>query len=134
MKKNRYILVYGSLRKGDYNYDRFKDMYGEDFDYVLTMQIGGFDLYSINDDYPGIKRNEGFANPLTVDIIKVSNSCYEQIFNMEYYAGYKHYGIEVMVNSTKYDCTIYVYEGPVKAKDYIENGDWLNYKEINSEE
>lgn len=128
MDNNKYILVYGSLRKGDYNYDRFKDLYGSEFDYVSTMQVGGFDLYKINDDYPGVKRSE-LSKPLTVDIIKVSNSCYEQINSMEYYAGYSPFGIEVIDGSgNKYSCTIYIYEGDVGGQDYLPNGDWLNNK------
>jgi gamma-glutamylcyclotransferase (GGCT)/AIG2-like uncharacterized protein YtfP len=125
---NKYILVYGSLRKGDYNYDRFKGLYGSEFEYVSTMQIGGFDLYELNGDYPGVKRNE-LSNPLTVDIIKVSKKCYEQINSMEYYAGYYPFGLEVIDgNGNKYLGTIYIYEGEVGGTHHIPNGDWLNYK------
>ncbi len=132
----KYILVYGSLRKGAYNYDRFKDHYGENFNYLFTIQIEGFDLYDISyGAYPGIKRNPA-AGELTVDVIEVSSDCYDEIHEMEYHAGYTPVYTDIIHDDTGYlyNCTMYIFDGPVKAQDHIPSGNWIKYKLKNSEE
>lgn len=125
----KYILVYGSLRKGAYNYDRFKAYFEDEFQYVTTLKIEGFDLYALPYGYPGIKRNSIENNILIVDIIKVSDECFDEIEAMEIHSGYHTVKIDVVdiEHGNSYNCTLFVYDGPVEKSQLVKNGDWINH-------
>jgi gamma-glutamylcyclotransferase (GGCT)/AIG2-like uncharacterized protein YtfP len=85
------ILVYGTLRKGGYNYDRFLDNFGEkEFRYYSSFytfsQYKMFDLGS----YPGITKHEKHSelNPILLDRIYVSRRVLRSLIMMEEGAGY----------------------------------------------
>lgn len=126
-KKINYILVYGSLRKGAYNYDRFKAHYNDNLNYVDTLKIEGYDLYDLGIGYPGIKKNPYSEIPLTVDLLETSTTCFVQIDAMESYANYTPTQIEIELNGKKVICTMYIYNGGVTQKQQVMSGDWLNH-------
>ena len=111
------IVVYGSLRKGAYNFDRFVDIFGEkNIEYVKTKEITGFKLYSLG-PYPGIKKSNDTSDKLVVDILHVTNEVYDAIYNMEIGAGYEALNIE--------DGVIYLYKYPINEENLVKSGDWL---------
>lgn len=118
MKK---ILVYGSLRKGEYNYKRFLKYYPDGLNYLATTTITGYKLYDLG-SYPGIRPQDG--TELVVDVMEVSDEAYDSITGMERGAGYS------VVKETVEgfgECTIYVYDYPVNEKYLVESGDWSKY-------
>ena len=123
------IIVYGSLRKGDGNYDAYKNYYGKDFEYKQTTEIQGYELYSLyGGAYPGIKKGQP-SDKLTVDIIRCSNECFADVTSMEEGAGYKTVPLSIEgVNGEVIDGFIYEYEGHVKEENLVESGNWINHK------
>lgn len=118
------LCVYGSLRKGDYNFDRFLNYFGKDFEYQETTEITGYKLYSLG-AYPFVQKTDNEKNKLIVDIIKVSEECANNIDMMERGAGYN---IDT-ININGEECTIYTMdrEGDV----LVESGDWIKFKKQN---
>lgn len=116
------IAVYGSLRKGEYNYERFKDYFKDGLEYVRTTIIDSWSLYDLG-SYPGIKEATEPNNGLIVDIMECSEACFDNIERMELGAGYRSEEIRVGDDI----CTIYVYEGHVRAENLVESGDWSEY-------
>lgn len=111
------ILVYGSLRPGCYNFDRFAA------NYKITdlgeVEVPGFELFSLG-PYPGIKEGNGV---LTCNILEVSEECHEHIKAMELGANYT----EEMVNIEGEELPIYVYQGHVSRDNKVITGDWVEY-------
>jgi gamma-glutamylcyclotransferase (GGCT)/AIG2-like uncharacterized protein YtfP len=116
------VAVYGSLRKDEYNYTRFRHSFGPGINYIKTIEIEGFDLYSLG-QYPGIIKGD---NKLIVDILKVTEEVGNVIDGMEYGAGY----ISEMINVEGDLVKIYIYDGSVDSEKLVESGDWSEY--INS--
>jgi len=114
------IAVYGSLRKGEYNYDRFQEYYPGHIKYIGTEVIKGFDLFSLG-SYPGVKKSDNPEQSLVIDVLEVSDSCYSSISAMEHGAGYD--SVDVTINGEV--CTIYEYMGNKRTP--IESGDWSKY-------
>jgi gamma-glutamylcyclotransferase (GGCT)/AIG2-like uncharacterized protein YtfP len=110
------LYVYGSLRKGGYNFDRFKN--GNNLNYIKTEVIKGWSLYSFG-SYPAIIPGE---NSLTVDIVEADKDTYRNIVNMELGANYKIdtvNGYPIFVyNDNKID----------KYRPLVYSGDWIKYK------
>ena len=125
MKDNkRLIASYGSLRLGEYNYNRFKELFGEDFNYVKTTTISGYDLYDLG-SYPGLKVSQNPEAVVVVDILEVSQKCFDYIESMEHGAGYSTIKVEDK-EGDKYFA--YLYEYP--CNNLVESGDWSKYLKI----
>lgn len=116
------ILTYGSLRKGEYNYERFRQYFKNGLNHVDTVIIKGFDLYDLG-SYPGIKISDDPEKELTVDIMGCSQECYDSIQRMELGAGYSNYP----VNINGEDITIYLYHGYTQENRLVKHGDWSKY-------
>lgn len=110
------IFVYGSLRKGEYNYEYFKGRFGSQFNYLDTLTIDNYDLYSLG-SYPGIKKGKG---ELIVDVIECSEEVKAGIDSMELGANYSINN----VTHGKYTGDIYIYEGNVNETKKVKHGDW----------
>lgn len=119
MSKKR-ILTYGSLRKGEYNFERMKATY-PDLTFIGTSEIKGYDLFDLNGSYPGIKSSQDPEKTLVVDMMECGESCFNSINRMELGANYT--AETVMVNEIPH--TIYVYQG--SARKLVESGDWSRY-------
>lgn len=132
MENKRLILAYGSLRKGDYNYTRFKEYFKDEFQYVKTLELPGFDLYYLPYGYPGVKRNP--HGKITVDIIEVTEGCYAEIEAMETYADYTPLTFETLLslddngeNLKYYEATLFLYNGGVTNNNFVKHGDWIKF-------
>lgn len=108
------IIVYGSLRKGEYNYQYFKRWFGDDINHVKTTTIDGFTLHSLG-SYPCAVRGEG---KLVVDILEVSEEVSKDIYDMEIGAGY--YVDMVHVEDEK----LPIYLMANSNQKVVEHGDW----------
>lgn len=114
---DKYILVYGSLRKGEYNYEYFK----QGLEYIKTVEIPNYKLYSLG-AYPGIKESKNSS--IICDLMKVTDSKYgDGIHRMELGAGYSYR----VINVDGVEAIIYPYEGNIREEDLVESGDWSKY-------
>ena len=117
------IAVYGSLRKGAYNYDRFLQKYGkEDFFSLGKIVVPGYKLYDLG-SYPGVKESNSKDDTIVVDILELSEEAYDTIYSMERNAGYKAKFIE----EEGITCTIFIYNLEVDEKYRIKEGDYISY-------
>lgn len=125
MKDNKVLISsYGSLRLGEYNYNRFKQLFGEDFNYVKTSSIAGFNLYDLG-SYPGLKIARSNEDKVIVDILEVSQKCFDYIESMEHGAGYSTIQVTDELGD-KY--LAYLYEH--SCNNLVESGDWSKYLKI----
>lgn len=127
MKETYKIFVYGSLRKGEYNFDRFVEIYGKDSIKVVDTNITlfGYRLYSLG-PYPGLKpANEEDTKSFVIgDILEVSQQVFNSITAMELGAGYY---IEVK-EIKDHPCVIYLYNGTTNERNFVKEGDWIDYQ------
>ena len=117
------IAVYGSLRVGEYNFERFVDMFGKTNIKPLKqdIEIEGFDLFNLG-PYPAISRGE---NNLKIDVLSVSEPVYESIKHMELGAGYNEETVKIPSYG---DVFIYTYPKGSFSKDrLVEGGDWSKF-------
>ena len=109
------IAVYGSLRKGMYNYRFFEN----GMTYIKTTQIEGFDLYSLG-AYPYVVKGNG---NLIVDIMEVTPQTKQSIDLMELGAGYQSSILTIDDQPT----TIYIFNQPINDA-IVEHVDWVKHK------
>lgn len=115
------IASYGSLRLDEYNYNRFKQLFGDDFNYVKTTSISGYKLFDLG-SYPGLKVSDSEADVVIVDVLEVSDKCFDYIEGMEHGAGYSTIKV-TDTEGNKYFA--YLYEYP--CTNLVESGDWSKY-------
>lgn len=121
-----YIAVYGSLRKGQYNYQ-------DSLKYIGTTSIKGFDLYPVGfGSYPAIiPTNED--NILVIDVLECTDEDKNWIDRMEIGAGYYIKEVEVELDGQLYPCHIYIYreehQDSLKRRPRVESGDWVEFKQ-----
>jgi gamma-glutamylcyclotransferase (GGCT)/AIG2-like uncharacterized protein YtfP len=123
--KKYLVLVYGSLRVGEYNYNRFKKHHGDNIKVVAQkLPIVGYNLYDLG-SYPGITLDfNGESKPLICDLLEVSQSVKDSMDNMEFGAGYR----EDFEDTEFGEATIYVYEWLGSGiTNKVESGDWSEY-------
>lgn len=118
------LAVYGTLRKGEGNYDwymRGTPMLGE-------QRIAGFEMYNLGGYYPYIARG---GDSITAEIYDVAADVFDRVERMERGAGY-----EVMKVSTQYgDAAIFympeerhaLYQSNTKIPPKILSGDWFEW-------
>jgi len=107
------ILVYGSLREGEYNFDRIKDAYGKaSIRKVGEKEVDGFQMHNLG-FYPAIKKGEG---TIKCDILEVSEKAALFIDSMEVGAGY----IKTEVDGLP----IYEMNRNVSNYPLVKSGDW----------
>jgi gamma-glutamylcyclotransferase (GGCT)/AIG2-like uncharacterized protein YtfP len=115
------ILVYGTLRKGQYNFDRIVNNYGsESMKYIETRTIEGFKMVSINDWYPAIIFYGNKHQTIVAEVMEVSSEAKSFIDRMEAGAGYTIKQVDGM----DIYCFVNDYFG---NKGVIESGDWVKY-------
>lgn len=114
------IGVYGSLRKGEYNYNFFL----RDQKYIKTVTKKGFKLYSLG-SYPCIVRTNNPDDKVVFDLFEVSDSVKKAIDRMEFQAGYHVDYIEEKNNQYE----IYVFRDGYSNTHLIKHGDWVKYRQ-----
>ena len=63
------IAVYGSLRHLEYNYNRFKQYFGDGIEYINTTSITGYQIFDLG-SYPGLKLSDNKEDTVVVDILE----------------------------------------------------------------
>lgn len=118
------ILVYGTLRKGGYNYHAFKNIFGEEINCLGTIKVKGFKLYDLG-PFPAIIQGNG---EVVFDILEVSRQCFYSITYMEIGAGYECK--KVKIDGEEY--FLYVFDYMPSGAKLIPSGDYS--KHINKKE
>jgi gamma-glutamylcyclotransferase (GGCT)/AIG2-like uncharacterized protein YtfP len=125
------MALYGSLRNGLYNYQRFDLQNRSEF--LGMTKVKGYALYSLG-PYPGIYPSESsfvvaevrrFSGKQQLEVAK-------SIDYMELFGGYHRDSVDLEIENKKIRGFIYVYdEKPETGK--IEHGDWVHYLREQSE-
>lgn len=116
---------YGSLRKGLYNYKRFRQIYGDGIVYKKTIKLPGFRLYDLGYYPAAIRVHTKFTDDeITVDLMEIAQECYYNIQNMELNAGYN---IDTVLIEEEKHCIFTFYLDQVNHLQKIEGGDWFKY-------
>lgn len=121
MNKNHLYAFYGSLRKGMYNYEHFKD----GMEYIQTVEISGFQLFSLG-SYPCVIRTDDSKDKLTIDLFTVTGAMEGRIHRMEVGAGYGY--DEVEVNGRTFGIYTYDHSALSRLKERrVPGGDWVKH-------
>lgn len=129
------VAVYGTLRKGDYNYDRFVYIFGEKaISYIKTITVTTLEhaMVSFRDLYPALIHESRLTSiprrpitpNITFDILEVERECYKAIHDMEVGSGYKVSTIEIENNTYQ----IFLFKHDDCSYETITSGDWFEYK------
>lgn len=119
------VYVYGTLRKGQYNFDRINNNFGSDsIKKVSERVIEGFKMYTIHDWYPAVVYTGRPEDKIVVEEVKVTPEAKTFIDRMEAGAGYtikQVDGLDIycMLEDDMDDGLTGV----------IESGDWVKYIE-----
>ena len=131
------FFVYGTLRKGFYNYDRILK---GNVDKIVNATIDGYDMFSLG-YYPGIVKG---SNKIVGEVIYVKPSKYLQMVQcLDQLEGYnpkkKNYSLYLreikkvtLENGEQIDAYVYIYNQKTNENHkLIENGDWASYQKEN---
>lgn len=114
-KKTQRIIVYGTLKKDQYNYKYIKQMCGEDsLVKKEDLVLDGFEMYDLG-SYPGIVQAEN--GQIVCEVMEASPKAANFIQMMEQSSGYR----EAIIDNAR----IYIYARPIKSYNKIETGEWL---------
>lgn len=121
------IAVYGSLRRGEYNYK------GHGLDtqtYLGTFETEPiFSLYS-SGSYPCLK--ESGTTSIVMDVFEVDEATFKAVNQLEGYRGAEHtktnfYNRKMIVTPFG-EAAYFVYNDSVERMPRVESGDWVQYK------
>lgn len=116
------FAAYGTLRKGSYNYARFKDAFNEGFNYVKTITVEvPYKMYNLG-SYPGLIQSDT-PTEIVFDIIECSSTAYNHVTRMEVGAGYK---VETIMIENE-ELPIFVYKYATKGEEIQ---DWIEYEKL----
>lgn len=83
------IAVYGSLRPGEFNYEAYAKLYGNDsIEKIGTIQVTGLKLYSLG-MYPAAVYSHDTEHSVVMDVLKITAEVANAITDMEIGAGYQ---------------------------------------------
>ena len=116
--KMKTIFVYGTLKRGHYNYKRFGMNQSE---YLGNGIVRGYKMYT-NGSYPGIIKTNNEEDVISGELFNVSEMLFNTLDMMETCAGY-HIAL-VDINGIK-DVHLFVIDGSlIKNWKLIKNGVW----------
>lgn len=118
------IFVYGSLREGEYNHDRFP--LG---DKIADGVIHGACMYDLG-YYPCIVQSDDLSNRVWGEVYEPSLESSKAIENMEYGAGYTRESVAVLTTDGN-QIRAFAYFFPKNRKfpvnGHIPHGDWVRH-------
>lgn len=112
------VLVYGSLREGEYNSTWLSStsFFGK------LMTLPKYKLYSFG-PYPGIKESNNTKDTVVFQELFLDAYNKKDIDNMEISAGYQIK--KETINDITYD--LYVFKYSVEDYELVQHGDWSKY-------
>lgn len=119
------IAVYGSLRKGLYNYERHlkTSKYLGEFDTLPEFSM--FDLGS----YPGLK--VGGSTSIKMDVFEVTEEVLSDINNLEGYSEtnpeYNTFYDRITIDTPYGQAFTYIYIPDTESKEKVYSGDWVDH-------
>lgn len=133
-----FILVYGTLRKKQYNYERIRHVFGKNsLIYIGDTRLDYHRMYDLG-NYPAII--PGGSKSIVVELMFCNDDVYKAINEMETSAGYSKDSQVIWVkisNNTLRTAWLNLYTASpklittiMKEKDrfpLIESGDWVKY-------
>ena len=122
-------LVYGSLRKDQYNFRRM----GSPECIASEIVIPGWKLYDLG-AYPGAVFTGNADDTMVVDLLELDLDTSRRIDAMEIGAGYSIKGLDDvdLGGGVEIFAKIYEYDGKVIEDRLVESGDWIKYLESNA--
>ena len=118
MNKNSCYAFYGSLRRGMFNYQKFKDH----LEYLFTENLPGFRLHAM-DHYPMALITHSPNDIIRAEIMRVTDASTEKaIHDLEIKAGY--YYDEVTVRGNKVGIYLFRESGKYPL---VPGGDWIHF-------
>ncbi|MHB8102171.1 MAG: gamma-glutamylcyclotransferase family protein [Methanosarcina sp.] len=125
------MALYGSLRNGLYNYQRFDLQNRSEF--LGMTKVKGYALYSLG-PYPGIYPSE--SSVVVAEVRRFSGKqqleVAKSIDYMELFGGYHRDSVDLEIENKKIRGFIYVYDEKPETEK-IEHGDWVHYLREKSE-
>lgn len=116
------LCFYGSLRSGQYNHSRIKQLYPGEMKYISSARLVGYLMYSLY-HYPAVCKTGKDTDKILVEYYEVSENVYNHVRDMELGAGYH----EDIVG----DYIIYLIDQEnIIDNDIVKGGDWVNYKKV----
>jgi gamma-glutamylcyclotransferase (GGCT)/AIG2-like uncharacterized protein YtfP len=114
MKKVKF-LAYGSLREGEFNFDRFGS---NSLTFVRNEKVKGYKMYSLG-AYPFITYTGKDEDVIVCDVLETDKRIFEYINDMEVGAGY----------TSRLEDNLPIFVMNVKEKDLerfkqVNSGDW----------
>lgn len=76
------IAVYGTLRRGDYNHERFLG----DVEPLSTEMLGGYEMFHLSGQFPYITQGDG---SVLIELYDLEPNLANRIWEMERAAGYE---------------------------------------------
>lgn len=140
-QKDIFLVAYGSLRRGQYNYKHYIEVYGEDnFSWECTTEITGYKMYDLG-VYPAIVPvmdeltidRDGVLSldnhAVIVDVFRISTKVLKRIHSMETGAGYKFGTVTIpsLQRNGKSQMGILYYMSELYP--VVKDGDWVKYEE-----
>lgn len=120
----RYLFAYGTLRKGDYNYERFK----HGIKYMQDYRLNNYRLYNLG-SYPVAIEARSSNDSILCDILEITDKVYQEIKNMELGAGYQETNTGLTVHGPDSNLYIFTMSKIPEGASFIKSGDWFNRKE-----
>jgi gamma-glutamylcyclotransferase (GGCT)/AIG2-like uncharacterized protein YtfP len=125
-KFNRVLFFYGSLRKGEYNFERFEQQWPGALEEIGTGYIVGWNLIDLG-SYPSIVPADVDAS-VVGEVYDVSDEVFAHVEALEAEADYRRYTVDVHTTDSAPCVQAYVYgfSRPAEISDRprIESGDW----------
>ncbi len=135
---NNFLLVYGSLRKKQYNYLRLRHNFGkESFVYIDTVEISNARMFDLG-DYP-VTTGGAYNDIVIAEVMYCSNKVFKTIQAMEEGAGYRKIETGFWTRDKGWkskgptEISYYIagkrlFEELTQAKyPRVESGDWVKY-------
>ena len=120
------LFFYGSLRKGEYNFERFAQQWPGALREIGTGVIAGWSLVDLG-SYPSIVP-AGLDSSVFGEVYEVSDAVFAHVETLEAEADYRRHTVEVHVAGEAAPVQAYVYgfSRPEEIADRrrIESGDW----------
>lgn len=132
----RFLIVYGSLREGEYNYNRLRCIFGtEELFYVADCEVQDYAMYSVLDNYPAAIYTDQSSDIIEGQILGMSERVYKAIKDMEESAGYELYSEIASCNISKHQFRIKMdlfvatpkLEKVVEKFPKVKSGNWSDY-------